>query len=248
MTTTGRLTGWPAESKWNEGTSWHLATTLAGYVGISIKSCLFAATGSLIKLSGGEVRHQFQKQEEEDIHMLYSGPAGKQHTQVALWHLSSPNISQNLVQYICQRYLTISAYSYFHGHCNTYISGILRCRSSVYHGASHKADSELQGFNPQSLYFLVSACVVPFAVGAHCVPLCHLISPFLKSKESLLEGCGFWQLPLLWHWDVSQIYMCVYVSAPAHLHFGESVLHSKCQRPSQPSTIITAGLGTSPLK
>lgn len=37
--------GWLVESKQNEGTSWHLATTLAGYVGINIKLGLFAALG-----------------------------------------------------------------------------------------------------------------------------------------------------------------------------------------------------------
>lgn len=45
-----------------------------------------------MKVSEGEVSHPFQKQGEEDIHMQYSnertaGPAGKQHTQVALWRL-----------------------------------------------------------------------------------------------------------------------------------------------------------------
>lgn len=53
---------------------------------------MFVAIGSLMKVSGGEVSHPFQKQGEEDIHMQYSderttSPAGKQHTLVALWRL-----------------------------------------------------------------------------------------------------------------------------------------------------------------
>lgn len=57
----------------------------------------------------------------------------------------------------------------------------------------------------------VSARVVPIAIWAHSVPLCRLISPFLKSQAPLLSGGGFGRPPLPWHWDVSQKYKRVRV-------------------------------------
>lgn len=42
----------------------------------------------------------------------------------------------------------------------------------------------------------VSLCVIPIAIWAHSVPLCRLISPFLKPQAPLLSSSGFRRLPL----------------------------------------------------
>lgn len=53
----------------------------------------------------------------------------------------------------------------------------------------------------------VSLCVIPIAIWAHSVPLCRLISPFLKSQAPLLSSSGFRRLPLSltlgWNMNVS---------------------------------------------
>lgn len=71
---------------------------------------------------------------------------------------------------------------------------------------------QLRALRLRSVCFFVSLCVVPFAVWAHSVPLCGLISPFLKSQAPLLSGSGFRWLPLLWHWTVGWKNMNVSVS------------------------------------